>query len=443
MLGVMVKTNVSSINANRRLNNATLSLDTTYERLSSGLRINSAKDDSAGLLMTSRMTAQINGLYQGNRNANDGIALAQTAEGALDEVTSMLQSMRTKAIQSANGTNSQADREALQKDVANFSNEITRISEKTTFNGMQILSGKDGDNTMLVNGKLQFQVGSNANDLEEVDLSKGFSMNAIIKDGLSSYDGQVIVQAVTAAAFTNNPGLIIDVETGKPTTDTAPVDGKVYRLDDGNANTTYFVSVDTMQTMRSGSNATVVAGSAIGGGTIAADTAAEGDTITLNKDGFLDLINGVNYDDGAGNSASYGVVNSLVKDVFGFALSQPQPSDLTAVATGSTSYTGDMSVDISTYESAQKAIANIDKYIAYIDNARGDLGAIQNRMESAVRNQSNVMENTMDARSRIRDADFAQETSNLVSQNIVQQAAGSMLMQANQRPQIALSLLNQ
>lgn len=443
MLGVMVKTNVSSINANRRLNNATLSLDTTYERLSSGLRINSAKDDSAGLLMTSRMTAQINGLYQGNRNANDGIALAQTAEGALDEVTSMLQSMRTKAIQSANGTNSQADREALQKDVANFSNEITRISEKTTFNGMQILSGKDGDNTMLVNGKLQFQVGSNANDLEEVDLSKGFSMNAIIKDGLSSYDGQVIVQAVTAAAFTNNPGLIIDVETGKPTTDTAPVDGKVYRLDDGNANTTYFVSVDTMQTMRSGSNATVVAGSAIGGGTIAADNAAEGDTITLNKDGFLDLINGVNYDDGAGNSASYGVVNSLVKDVFGFALSQPQPSDLTAVATGSTSYTGDMSVDISTYESAQKAIANIDKYIAYIDNARGDLGAIQNRMESAVRNQSNVMENTMDARSRIRDADFAQETSNLVSQNIVQQAAGSMLMQANQRPQIALSLLNQ
>ena len=439
----MVKTNVSSINANRRLNNATLSLDTTYERLSSGLRINSAKDDSAGLLMTSRMTAQINGLYQGNRNANDGIALAQTAEGALDEVTSMLQSMRTKAIQSANGTNSQADREALQKDVANFSNEITRISEKTTFNGMQILSGKDGDNTMLVNGKLQFQVGSNANDLEEVDLSKGFSMNAIIKDGLSSYDGQVIVQAVTAAAFTNNPGLIIDVETGKPTTDTAPVDGKVYRLDDGNANTTYFVSVDTMQTMRSGSNATVVAGSAIAGGTIAADTAAEGDTITLNKDGFLDLINGVNYDDGAGNSASYGVVNSLVKDVFGFALSQPQPSDLTAVATGSTSYTGDMSVDISTYESAQKAIANIDKYIAYIDNARGDLGAIQNRMESAVRNQSNVMENTMDARSRIRDADFAQETSNLVSQNIIQQAAGSMLMQANQRPQIALSLLNQ
>ena len=439
----MVKTNVSSINANRRLNNATLSLDTTYERLSSGLRINSAKDDSAGLLMTSRMTAQINGLYQGNRNANDGIALAQTAEGALDEVTSMLQSMRTKAIQSANGTNSQADREALQKDVANFSNEITRISEKTTFNGMQILSGKDGDNTMLVNGKLQFQVGSNANDLEEVDLSKGFSMNAIIKDGLSSYDGQVIVQAATAAAFTNNPGLIIDVETGKPTTDTAPVDGKVYRLDDGNANTTYFVSVDTMQTMRSGSNATVVAGSAIGGGTIAADTAAEGDTITLNKDGFLDLINGVNYDDGAGNSASYGVVNSLVKDVFGFALSQPQPSDLTAVATGSTSYTGDMSVDISTYESAQKAIANIDKYIAYIDNARGDLGAIQNRMESAVRNQSNVMENTMDARSRIRDADFAQETSNLVSQNIIQQAAGSMLMQANQRPQIALSLLNQ
>lgn len=439
MLGISAKTNISSINASRRLSNTTLSLDTTYERLSSGFRINSAKDDSAGLLTTSRMTAQINGLSQGNRNANDGIALAQTAEGALDEVTNMLQSIRTKALQSANGTNTQADREALQKDVTGLSNEITRISQKTTFNGMQILSGKDGENTMLVNGKLQFQVGSNANDLEAVDLSKGFSMNAIIKDSIASYEGSVHVQAATATDFTNNSGIIIDVETGKPTTDTAPQAGKVYRLDDGSDTATYFVSAATMNTMRSGSNAANLAGD-----TITAGNAQDGDTITLDKDSFLDLIDGVNFDDGTGNSLSFDAVNSIVKDVFGFSLSKPQASDLVSPAgNAATSYTGDMSIDISTYESAQKAIANIDKYIAYVDNARGDLGAIQNRMESAIRNQANVMENTTDARSRIRDSDFAQESSNLVSQNILQQTASSMLMQANQRPQIALSLLNQ
>ena len=137
-MALYVNTNVSSINSQNKLNNATNSLNTTYQRLASGLRINSAKDDSAGLQISNRMTAQINGLNQGNRNANDGIALAQTAEGAMDEMTTMLQKVRTLALQSANGTNTFADRQAIQKDVKAFSEEITRISEKTTFNGQTL-----------------------------------------------------------------------------------------------------------------------------------------------------------------------------------------------------------------------------------------------------------------------------------------------------------------
>ena len=140
-MALYVNTNVSSINAQRKLSNATLSLNTSYQRLSSGLRINSAKDDAAGLQISDRLTSQINGLNQGNRNTNDGIALAQTIEGALDETTNMLQRIRVLAVQSANGTNSQADRKALQEEVTQLSQEINRIARQTTFAGATVLNG--------------------------------------------------------------------------------------------------------------------------------------------------------------------------------------------------------------------------------------------------------------------------------------------------------------
>ena len=142
-MSIYVNTNVSSINTTNKLSKATNSLDTTYKRLSSGLRINSAKDDAAGLQISNRLTSQINGLKQGNRNASDGIALAQTAEGALDEIHNMLQRIRTLSVQSANGTNTTADREAIQAEVNQLSNEITRIACKTTFGGHKILAGKN------------------------------------------------------------------------------------------------------------------------------------------------------------------------------------------------------------------------------------------------------------------------------------------------------------
>ena len=300
-MALYVNTNVTSLNSTSKLNKATHSLDTTYKRLSSGFRINSAKDDAAGLQISNRLTSQINGLNQGNRNANDGIALAQTAEGALDEVHTMLQRIRTLSVQSANGTNTTADRKAIQAEVEQLSSEITRIACKTTFGGYKILAGAKGTTACSGNfvgstGKVSFQVGANANDTISISLSIAFTVS------------------------------------------------------------------------------------------------------------------------GMGSADSVGSACLVKKD-------------------------GSVSFDLSTASKAQLTLENIDKYIAHVDKTRGQLGAVQNRLESTISNQSNIAENESDARSRIRDTDYAEEAANLSQQTIIQQAATSMLTQANSRPQIALSLL--
>lgn len=297
-MSIYVNTNVTSLNTTNKLSKATHSLDTTYKRLSSGYRINSAKDDAAGLQISDRLTSQINGLKQGNRNANDGIALAQTAEGALDEVHTMLQRIRTLSVQAANGTNTTADRNSIQGEVSQLCAEINRIATKTTFGKQQILSGT-GKGLVDAKGKIAFQVGANANDTTSVSLSSGFS----------------IAQMKTAHGGTDK-------------------------------------------------------------GTLVADADAKG-----------------------------------------------------------------KSFDVSTASKAQSVLDDIDSYIGYVDKKRGEFGAVQNRLESTISNQSNIAENESDARSRIRDTDYAEEAANLSQQNIIQQAATSMLTQANSRPQIALSLL--
>ena len=302
-MSIYVNTNVSSLNTTNKLSKATHSLDTTYKRLSSGYRINSAKDDAAGLQISNRLTSQINGLKQGNRNANDGIALAQTAEGALDEVHTMLQRIRTLSVQSANGTNTTADRTSIQGEVSQLCAEINRIACKTTFGGSEILSGKtDKAGSLLVGGKVDFQVGANANDKISVDLASGFSVEQMSK----AHGGK------------KDSGKLVDDAEGK---------------------------------------------------------------------------------------------------------------------------THGQSFDVGTASAAQATLADIDSYIAYVDKKRGEFGAVQNRLESTISNQSNIAENESDARSRIRDTDYAEEAANLSQQNIIQQAATSMLTQANSRPQIALSLL--
>ena len=309
-MALYVNTNVSSINAQRKLTNATNSLNVSYQRLASGLRINSAKDDAAGLQISDRLTSQINGLNQGNRNTNDGIALAQTIEGALDETTNMLQRIRTLAVQSANGTNTKEDRAALQQEVDKLSAEITRIAKQTTFAGKKVLDGAGTDSLIPGGnnqGKITFQVGANAGDTLALAWSQAFSMSGIYSQ------------------IYNNAALGTDKGITKRTVDNA---------------------------------------------------------------------------------------NQFVWQV-------------------------------SEAATAKNTLANIDAFIQKVDSKRAELGAIQNRMESTIRNQANIAENESDARSRIRDTDFASETAALTQNNIIQQASQSVLAQANQRPTIALSLLGQ
>ena len=303
-MAIYVNTNVSSLHGRRSLNNVQNSLSTTYQRLSSGLRINSAKDDAAGLQIADRLTTQINGLNQGNRNTNDGIALAQTIESGMDEMSGMLQKIRTLAVQSANGTNTADDRAAIKKEGDALMTEITRIAEQTKFGGKTVLNGyQDGNKSIF-----QSKVGNN----NATAKSKG---------------------TVTLQVGANN-----------------------------------------------------------------------GDEIQFTVDNFAFSI----------------LASSADKTTKGW------------------SKTGLM---LSTASGAKEVISLMDKMISKVDGQRSDLGAIQNRLESSIRNQANVAANQADARSRIRDADFAEESANLSQQSIIQQAATSMLMQANSRPQLALSML--
>ncbi len=277
-------TNIMSLFARRQMSMIQSSLDTSYERLASGKRINSAKDDPAGLQIANRLSSEIDGLKQGNRNAQDGISIAQTVEGALDEVSVMLQRVRTLALQSANGTNSTADRAALNGEARQMYEEINRISQDATYAGAKILDGSKG----IIN----IQVGAYANQTIAIDLSQSFSVEEMAKR--------------------------------------------------------------------------------------------------------------------AGTDAEVAFVNGF---------------------------------DISTAENAQNVLANIDALIAVVDGKRGELGGVQNRLESTIRYQSLSIENLSESRSRIEDTDYAEETSNLVQKQIQMQAAVAVLTQANNSKSFILQLL--
>ena len=322
-MALYVNTNVSSLNAQRQLMNSGNSLDTSFKRLSSGLRINSAADDAAGLQISDRLTSQINGLNQGNRNANDGISLAQTAEGALDEVTSMFQRIRTLSQQAANGSNTDEDRLALQEEIRSLSAEVNRVAEDTTFGGQNLLDGTYD---------AKFQVGADA--VQTI----GFSM----KDVGATTSGANTISA--------NGGFTMSGIAG-------------------------IASAVTGETL----SATT--------GTISADVGAAPDDTS-----FADV---------------------FTKD----------------------------GISVSSQANAQAVMAGMDSLIAVVDKKRAELGAVQNRFQSTIRNQSNISENLSAAKSRIQDTDFATETANLTKMQILQQASQTILSQANQRPQAALSLL--
>ncbi|GAA60068.1 flagellin B [Pseudoalteromonas sp. BSi20652] len=321
-MALYVNTNVSALNAQRQLNNSGNALDTSFQRLSSGMRINSAKDDAAGLQISDRLTSQVNGLNQGNRNANDGISLAQTAEGALDEVTSMFQRIRTLAQQASNGSNTDEDRLAIQEEIRSLSSEVNRVAEDTTFGGQNLLDGSYD---------AQFQVGADAVQtigFSMQNIGSTAAVNSVSANGGFTMSGI----AVVASAVTGN---------------------RLSGLAEG--------------------------ASDIGGAALATDTFAASFRATA--------------------------------------------------------------ISVSSQANAQVVFAGMDSLIAVVDKKRAELGAVQNRFQSTIRNQSNISENLSAARSRIQDTDFASETANLTKMQILQQASQTILGQANQRPQAALSLL--
>ena len=327
-MSLIVNTNVSSLNAQRQMMSSSLGLDQAFERLSSGLRINSAADDAAGLQISDRLQSQILGLSQGNRNANDGISLAQTAEGAMEEITSSFQRVRTLASQAANGSNTDEDRLAIQEEIRALMTEVNRIAGDTTFGGENLLDGTYEGN---------FQVGADA--VQTI----GFSM-------------QNVDNSTTGTISANNGFTLSGI---------AGIASAI------------------------GANATL------------------SESLSDKLEGLSDSI------DGTEIATEFKFANVFVAST----------------------------ISVSTQGNAQAVLAGMDSLIAVVDKKRAELGAVQNRFQSTINNQANISENLSAAQSRIKDADFAAETAKLTQNQILQQASQTILAQANQRPQAALSLL--
>ncbi|QIJ04030.1 flagellin [Shewanella chilikensis] len=395
-MAISVNTNVTSLSSQKNLNNANSALKTSMERLSSGLRINSAKDDAAGLQISNRLTSQINGLDVAQRNANDGISIAQTAEGAMQESTNILQRMRDLSLQSANGSNSAEDRAAMQKEITSLQEELTRISDTTAFGGQKLLNGSYGTQA--------FQVGANANETISVTLGD-VGADAIGKSG-QTVAGQLSAANITALTANDNSG---DGISGTLTFGYTPAGG-----------TASNITVD----VATGDDADSLAAKI---NTALADTG-----VTVSVD--------------SGNINFGGIANNgdaLTLAAVDDAATPAAVTPATALALGGddTKLVTVEDLDISTADGAQSAVSVIDAAIAGIDSQRADLGAVQNRLSFTINNLNNISTNVSDARSRIQDVDFAKETATMTKQQILSQTSSAMLAQANQLPQVALSLL--
>ena len=517
-MALFVNTNVASINGQRNLMGSTNSLETSMNRLASGLRINSARDDAAGLQISNRLTSQINGLNVAMRNANDGISMAQTAEGAMQESTNILQRMRDLAIQSANATNSTTDRKALNEEVIQLKSELDRIANTTTFGGQKLIDGSFGVQ--------QFQVGSQANETISISINSAqvddlgsaryqlagtnlpgaantslgtaaagtahpmaAATETLTIDGIN--DTQVSINQSDSAAdmaqkissVFNTTGVKADAKTVariESFTGATAGEGISFNLANGDptdpttgqaivsftATGTLADDLQTLVNKVNENNAVTGVGAQYDASTAPPSvilTSEAGDNIVIenftdsgNADAAFNL-QGRSYDDdqdvGAvvamtGNGADDATVKGQLQldstALFGIA-SNTANSDLTGLAVAGTQARAAeeniQSVDITTAKGAQNAIAIIDGALVKIDGNRATLGAVQNRLQSTIQNLANIVENSSGARARIRDTDFAQETAELTRNQILQQAGTSILAQANQLPQAALSLL--
>ncbi|WP_421683854.1 flagellin [Stutzerimonas urumqiensis] len=500
-MALTVNTNIASLNTQRNLQSSSNALSTSMQRLSTGSRINSAKDDAAGLQISNRMTSQINGLNVAVRNANDGISLAQTAEGALQQSTNILQRMRDLSLQSANGTNDATDRKALQKEVSALQDELTRIADTTTFGGRKVLDGSFTN--------VDFQVGANARETISVSVGAASSTDlgtyAIKGNGANATDtmlakatavggdnaagngvtattititgpeGQADTAEIAASATAKDVAAAVNAkesETGvtaeartKAVLSGLSAAGTVKFTLEGKASADISANVSDatdLSTLRDAINAKT---STTG---ITAKVDDKG-TLTLeSKDGYNIGISGFQVGDAAGgetmdvqsydfDGAAVGAAVELT-DTDGTADSTLVTGDVRFTSLGAFSVSGTtativddvatnsaidtvQSIDIGNVEGAQKAIGIIDSALAQIDNTRSSLGAVQNRFDNTISNLQSISENVSAARGRIQDTDYAAETANLSKNQILQQAGTAILAQAKQLPQAVLSLL--
>ena len=497
-MAAVINTNIASLNAQRNLGTSQSALNTSIQRLSSGMRINSAKDDAAGMAISDRMTSQIRGLNQAARNANDGISLAQTAEGAMSEIGNNLQRLRELAIQSANGTNSSSDRASLDAEATQLVNEITRVSSQTTFNGLNLL---DGSFTAK-----SFQVGANANQTISIDSiadTRATGLGSNILNGEGTIIGAGGVGATKAAAADLTGGNLVAIEAGLTITTTgggttsaisyaALADAKAVAAAINGAaagvgvtatasNSATLSGVSVAGTVAMTLNGSAISAavadptdltalmSAINGaqgatGVVASFTSTSskaGLTLSTTDGRDISVLNMTNSgatvatdatlmfsgvmlsDDAAAGGTDSSIKSgsvSLASSKGTITLAGANTDTFTS-ATQASAFSSVASMSLLTDTASQLAIAVIDAALAQVNTGRGDLGAYQNRFSSAIANLQTTSENVSAARSRIMDADFAAETASLTRGQILQQAGTAMLAQANSLPNNVLSLL--
>lgn len=412
----VINTNALSLVAQNNLNKSQDSLGTAIERLSSGLRINSAKDDAAGQAISNRFTANINGLTQASRNANDGISIAQTTEGALNEINDNLQNIRRLSVQAQNGTNSDSDRQSIQDEIDARLDEINRISEQTEFNGVKVLS-KDQ--------KLSIQVGSNDGQTIDIELNQ-MDSSTLGMDGFSVANG---IDTTTLTASTGtvkvDSGFDYDVANFTDSAGTATAVDDIVVDDNGVVFAKIGTKLHEVTEDPTTGEITFDSGTDDTASVVGTTTSVVGEDMMKDQAINMTGITGTLMEDGKGNY--------YVDDGAG---------NLTEATIDTTTWTAtDTGKAVSTTPATSDPLTKIDEALAQVDEMRSGLGAVQNRFASVISNLNNTVNNLSESRSRILDADFASEVSEMSRANILQSAGTTVLAQANQVPQNVLSLL--
>ena len=503
-MALSINTNIASLQAQINLNRNVKSLSQNQERLASGLRLNSAADDAAGVAISNRMTAQIKGYNQAARNANDGISMVQTAESGLQRMTDILQSMREKAVQSANATNTASDRASLNSEYNELLSELDRIAQEQSFNGLNLLDG-----TL---GTAKFQVGPDTDSVDTINVSMNQNMrtshigqryhtSVVLNDGTAATialtDSEVKVNGYTlnlagldtntakgqvrtsawgiAEAINAHADLTVEAKAKSNTLVGSAASLKITNNSAGGSQSgTYKLTINnsTVYSLKTaiatGGTATISADALISAinnksvtlGVTATKTnsgkiklsSEQGGNIKLNEQlagGSLDATQALFTGNVAGDASASTTVRGSVSIVGANSFSVADAaanSEFTNVASSGTLNVSSQSLameisSVDTRSNAQQAIDIVDRALRDIDSFRGELGATQNRFESTIANLESSAQNLTDARSRIRDADFAKEAAEMSMNNVKQQASAAILSQANQNPQLALQLL--